>query len=388
MPLGNLVTRRVPLAVLLALGIIVAVALRLHLAWHYFGNFDQESYQIVREIFDRHGNVYAETTRYNYSPVWFLILGALGKVATWTGWSFHFCVRGFLTGVDLATAFMVAWLARSVGLKTGLIVSLFLLNPVPLLVTGYHGQFDNLALFFLMASLAVQFAKPALSGRDRALAWGLAAAAVLVKQIVIFAPFFILRKAFPDWRLRFVAGSAAAVPFFLSFLPFLPEGLAGIRQNVFAYAGIPGLYGVTTLHPVLATPSALTALKLLMFAALLGAGLFMGRREPLRAALLCPLLFLVLSPGIGEQYFVLPVVFGALFISVPFALYSLTAGAFLLASGNNLAWAPLAGRVPWNYVWYAAVLWLAYELGRFAWNAWRLPGTPISSETTPVMASH
>lgn len=385
MPLASLIPR-VPLFLGLALGVLLAVVLRLHLAWSYFGNFDQESYDIVRQIFAHHGNVYAETTRYNYSPVWYLTLGMLGTLADLTGWSFHFCVRGFLTLVDLGTAGLLAWVARSMGLVPWRAVLLFLLNPVTLLVTGYHGQFDNMAVLFLVASLGIQYAKPQLTNWDKGFAWGLAATAVLVKQIVIFAPYFILRRAFPDWRVRFVVASAASLPFFLSFLPFLPGGLDGIRHNVFAYSGIPGLYGLTTLHPTLTAPGALSTIKILMFIALLGVGLFLRRCQPVRAALLCSLIFLVLSPGIGEQYFILPIVFGALCPSLPFALYSLTAGAFLLASSNNLAWEPLRGHIPWNWVWYAAVIWLAREFwchGRAA----REPASEPSSSEAPVRAN-
>lgn len=66
-------TVRARLPILLALVIVIGVALRLALP--LLGhNFDVESYRIVADIMGDGGNVYAETSRYNYWPIWFLIV--------------------------------------------------------------------------------------------------------------------------------------------------------------------------------------------------------------------------------------------------------------------------------------------------------------------------
>src|SRR5438067_1863227 len=68
---------------LFAAAFVAGVAARLMLPRLGF-NFDAVSYRIVGDIVTSGGNVYAETQRYNYGPVWFLILGALHWVASFT----------------------------------------------------------------------------------------------------------------------------------------------------------------------------------------------------------------------------------------------------------------------------------------------------------------
>jgi hypothetical protein len=60
--------------------------------------------------------------------------------------------------------------------------------------------------------------------------------------------------------------------------------------------------------------------------------------------------------GIGEQYFLIPIIFSSAFGGRWFWLYTCAATLFLLASPNNvglIALPPL-----WNLVWLAAVAWL------------------------------
>src|SRR5512146_1412095 len=59
-------------------GIGLALRFLVALAGH---NLDFESFQIVAGITARGGNVYAETARYNYGPIWFGVLRALHSVS-------------------------------------------------------------------------------------------------------------------------------------------------------------------------------------------------------------------------------------------------------------------------------------------------------------------
>ncbi len=60
--------------------VVSGTAVRLYLAYEFYGNYDTTSYEIVAAIVKRGGNVYAETSRYNYSPLWSLMLGALNHL--------------------------------------------------------------------------------------------------------------------------------------------------------------------------------------------------------------------------------------------------------------------------------------------------------------------
>lgn len=372
-----------PSTVLLLIGaaVVVAMLARLFLAWRFHGNYDQQSYEIVQDLTLHGRNVYANTERYNYSPLWFNVLNALGGITYVTGLPSHFVVRSFLSLVDAAIAVLLFKISQVSGLPPWRSVLLFLFNPVTVLITGFHGQFDNFAVLFLVAALYIQLRRPDLTGRARALAWSLAAIAIMVKHIVVLFPLFVLRTAFPQWRHRLLVCALAVVPFLLSFLPYWAEGAAGIEKNVFGYSAFAGWYGLTTMAPLLTTPAAVTVLKAMLVMISVSVASFWHESNPLRFALLGPLLFMVLTPGIGEQYFVLPIAFGALCPSIPFVLYVLAAGIFLIGSPNNLAREPFHSFITqgnphptgwnWNFVWMAALAWLVYELWKTSQS--RLP---------------
>jgi hypothetical protein len=65
--------------------------------------------------------------------------------------------------------------------------------------------------------------------------------------------------------------------------------------------------------------------------------------------------FLALTPGIGEQFFILPAIWGSLSLSPWHWVYTLAAAVFLAGSPRNIH-LPLPSI--WNTVWLAATIWL------------------------------
>jgi hypothetical protein len=96
----NQVSRQVAwITILLTIGI----ALRFLIASVGF-TYDMQSYNIVGKIVNSGGNVYRETTRYNYGPLWFLIVGAFYKFSNYFVDSFlvfRFSLTGLLVIVDV-----------------------------------------------------------------------------------------------------------------------------------------------------------------------------------------------------------------------------------------------------------------------------------------------
>ena len=84
--------------------LLVGLLLRLVLPFRGF-NYDIESWKIAADIMAHGGNVYAETGRYNYGPIWFHILHLLDAIPG-TGFgqffAFRYKVAVFLTCVDVA----------------------------------------------------------------------------------------------------------------------------------------------------------------------------------------------------------------------------------------------------------------------------------------------
>lgn len=120
--------------------------LRLFVATQGF-NWDYESYLIVIDIIDKGKNVYAETGRYNYGPIWAYILNGLYFFSGNNEQVFRYILAGFLSFVDLGI-FLV--LCKNVN-KTA--AYLFFLNPISIIISGLHNQFDNLAILLAMSSV-------------------------------------------------------------------------------------------------------------------------------------------------------------------------------------------------------------------------------------------
>jgi hypothetical protein len=350
---------------LLCLGLVA----RLLFAWldlKTYAAFDLESYQIVQGIVRHGGNVYAETARYNYSPLWSWILGALDFVQRGLGLPAHLVVCSFLTGVDAVSCWLLARLATLHGLSARSAVLAFWLNPVSSLLTSLHGQFDSLAILFLLACLWVQA-----SGRGRAWAWAAASAAIMVKQIVLFAPLYVLLRAFPNRFWRLVAWGTCALPFFLSLAPYWAGAAKGITYHVLLYSSQPELYGLTTFFPISRSRDPMALLHVLrgvLFLALVGGAMLLPRRaDALRAALLAPLVFLAFTPGFAMQYLILPVALGALRADKFFGAYTAIASFTLLGAYQLIpgVWGVMP--LVLVLVWTSVLAWLACQV-RAIWR--------------------
>jgi hypothetical protein len=318
-PLGPLVVA------LIAVGIVARFLLP---AFGY--NFDFASYQIVGDIVARGGNVYAETGRYNYGPVWFLMLGAartLAALASQPEVAFRFIIVAILTAADLAIA---AILRREYDTKVALI---FFLNPVSILITGYHNQFDNLAIAVGLAAIHLAGGAEAGGNRRRWLAsLALLGLALTIKHIFFLLPLWLAFRA-KGWVARLTALTLPVAIFLVSFLPFLVGGAQGILHNVFLYRSFPnGLFfrGLADVVP--------TSLLLILSLAIVG--YLVRKRRLFDSALLYLVALVVLSPAMANQYFAIPMPAVAAQMNPLHAAYTLIATLILVsnADGLGLGW--------------------------------------------------
>ena len=182
------------------------------------------------------------------------------------------------------------------------------------------------------------------------------AASLLVKHVAAFHPLLFLRGKRPG--LGPAAVLAPYALFLASFAPFW-QSWRPIRDHVFLYGGLGGLYGMDAL---LLVPGVPFWVPRLIFAVAVLAAVFLLRRaaiEPARASLLLFLVVLVFLPGIGRQYFVWPIALGALCGGPGYLVYTVIAtGALVSVSGLAPGLPHLPG---WYGVWWASLLWLLLE---------------------------
>ena len=345
---------------LLAAGFLLAFAIRAFYLFSPHENWDLDAYREVVRVLESGGELYRDTPRYNYSPAWSIVLRGLSAVSRAVGAPLERGVGALLLLADVATAWLVFRIARDVlgrppEAAAGAAL-LFFANPVSVFATGFHLQFDNLAVLFLLAAVWSISSTPARPARNAGTVAFLSAS-LLFKHVAYFHPLLFMRTR-RRTGLPLLAGLVPYAVFFASFLPYLASP-GSVYERVFAYRSLGETYGSSTLLDIPGVPrSAPTAL----FLTAAGVGIVLFRRLDVgRASLLLFLLLLVFLPGVVQYYFVWPIALGALYGGAGYAVYTLLVSAFFLGSPDGLA-LPLPHLPGWHGVWWGTVLWLLLEV--------------------------
>lgn len=213
--------------------VIAALAMRFMLAY-VTSNFDFNSWRITGELAAQSRNVYANTTRYNYGPVWFNILGLLWRTASQFTGSILLYKALIVITITLADFLMARLIAKRAGLIWGVF---FMLNPISFSAAGDQTQFDSIAV--TLAALGVTYLESSSESPDFTLN---DLAGIVMLCLSLMTKHFLW--AFPLWLLLntkinpFKKILYALIPplvFILSFIPYWPEGHQGIISNVFMY---------------------------------------------------------------------------------------------------------------------------------------------------------
>nr|MBN1228268.1 hypothetical protein [Anaerolineae bacterium] len=353
-------------ALFITLIIVFGLLIRIFLATNPFHNFDIASYTLIAEIAARGENVYAATSRYNYSPVWLGILGTLRTLPLVrpTTLGFIGIVRSFVSYGDLATLLVLALITRAERQPAHRAAALFFLNPVSFLTSGYHGQFENIAILALLAGVLGCY----WIGQDRALSrawlWGLATVGLIIKHNIFYEAMITTHQTVKRWWLKLLLIAASAGVFVLTLLPYMsgPTAQGNILQNVFLYTSAVGHYGFSRLLVPGFT-------RWVFIAGLIVYPFLLTSPDMIRRLLLGMLFFLAFTTGLADQYLVLPIALAALRPSRGFGIYTLVTTLYLLlGSGVNIA-LPGARFVPVDLVWVVVSGW-------FIWTQWLQPRIP------------
>lgn len=338
---------------------LLVLLLRLSIAGQFRGNYDSDSFRIVADLVLSGQNLYAATTRYNYSPVWACTVAGLWAMAR-PNFSLFVLLIGLLqTAADAAAALLVLRIARRLGRpaeEARRAALLFFSNPVSVLASGAHGQFDGLAILLLLGAILV-----ALDGgleRRAGRVVALLSASLLVKHVTAFHPLLFSRRV----RRPGLSDAAVATPYVvlgLSFLPFI-----GAWREIWENVGVYGTRGAKPggLLAALEIPRYGAAAYVALFAAAVLWAIREGRDLELpRAALILWLAVLTFLPSYGIQYLVWPLAVGALYPSVGLGVFSLAGAIFHSSWSLELDWPVHVSSIG---TWVAGLLWLVTEAAR------------------------
>jgi len=355
--------RETPEAWLVALAAVLGTALKIWLDATTFGTNDISYWQTFTRYILANGTVtiYRDIPLYNHPPLVSSFLWLLGLGTLHAPRLFPFLLRLPAILADLGSTIVLWKLATHyLGPRQALwALVLFSLNPVLIMVSGFHGNTDPVFIFFIL--WGAYFLVIRKSWTAAALCLGLALNIKIVPVIVIPAFFFWL----PDWRRRLEFLSLVVFVGLLGYGYHLTVAFPYLWRNIFSYNGphvvVTGLTMQVSVQPAiwglgrlfLSTGSMVpmilrrwfpvagrygTLALVVLTAYLRGRKSFADMRstdEPKRGKYLLEtigwsfLIFLIVAPGFGVQYLSWLVGPG-IFLGLPgLLLYTVVASLFL-----------------------------------------------------------
>lgn len=231
----------------LTLIVLSGVGFRLILATGSY-NYDVAKFYEDVELFKQGKNIYLFQIDYRYSPLFWYYLGFLSMIGSLTKvFPFYFLIRASLMVVDTVTLFVLLGLSRKRSISLVTTAAIFFLNPISIIVSGHYGQFDNIAIFFLLLGILIYQHRESFSYYLRIFSpWVLLTVGLLFKHTVFFAVLSYWVNVFKSVRKGTILFVFSILVFLLTFIPYW-EAKDQIINNVFHYGGAQGVYGISYL---------------------------------------------------------------------------------------------------------------------------------------------
>lgn len=283
--------------VILSAALHFLVLVSSHGASHDIVAFSADAGSVLhhRNVYALWPNVYPPL--YPYPPVWLFITALCRLLATWGNLTFVDVVRipGCLGDLGIIPVLAIFGVRRyGSSLKSLLFPALYAFNPLPILISAGHGQFDSLAILFVLLAILAFDGRPLLAS----LLLGIAIS--LKGYPVLFLPYFAWH-GIGDKRLRELV--TAVAPTAVAFAGYtLWVGWSGkVISDVLAYHGVANFgWGV------LFGPVGGSILILVFEAGLIATVLWVSLRRstwpPVAVAAIIILAFYALGFNLSVQY--------------------------------------------------------------------------------------
>lgn len=317
----------------LLLIIVIGIYFRTCLARFFLGDFDLYFWENAANWAARGRNIYQVTNLYNYFPPWIVIL----KILRLISWRFHiepfyFLIKLFLSFIDLLSLIILVKLAKAKNISANKVAILFFLNPVSIIITGFHGQFENIAILAILIGLYCYYRK-----YNNVLSWLAFTGGGIIKHMFINQVLFLLTRIYSNKKLMVLIGFLfSGLVALLTLLPYWKEGSESIIKNLFLYSYTKTSYGVPWLFNNLKLSVLIELYKYLFIMMFFLLPFLLKIKNLTRSCLIATLFFITFTPGIGDQYFIMPIALGSLLPSFWFYIYSFFASCYLFGSSAQL----------------------------------------------------
>ncbi len=333
--------------------IIIGLLVRLTMI---FGPYNSDVAMFLKDmqIFDEKKNLFLYQPNYNYSPLFYYLLGFLSHVSRFFKINEAYSIKTVIILFELLSVYLINKLAKFLKLNPRRTVLAYYLNPVSIILVAHHAQFDIIAVFFFLLALTINYHQQLLGKK----AWFLSTIGLLLKHII--APqflIFILRKT-KTAAQSIIPVLSSLVLFALSFIPFLPAGKTGILDNVIKYQSIVPEKSLIT--GTLRTIPGYTIIFFITYC-FLCFKLAKSRRSLLQSFLIAALFFLLFSGAGAPQYLILPLIFGVFSFSRGYLIFSSISSLYLLGNPHEMN-SYLFRWVTYDFVLLGTLYWLLQEI--------------------------
>lgn len=221
---------------ILIIGLFVALALRLFLAFTYYGSIDVDNALYVTDQFFKGLNVY-ETTSYNHTPIWLIFLiiarliSSLFNIPFYGVYKIYAIIADILIGILI---FKISYYQLKLNYKISVVNSfLYLFSPVSIIISSLHGQFDSIPLVFLLGAYILLYDK---KPKEVLSAILLGIAIAFKTWPIFFLPLYLLNKKIEQTR-KLKYSVIVLFVFILPLVPYLFKSLKDTLGNIFLYFG-------------------------------------------------------------------------------------------------------------------------------------------------------
>ena len=341
---------------------LIALVLKLVIAWNTFGTNDVISFYKFAHSLNHHGleQTYTSSIAFNHPPLvahYLELIYKLSRLSSFerNGITFPFLLRLPAILADFISVLVLLRLGKEISPTRipSWALLLFALSPVSVMVSGFHGNTDPImVMFLLIAAYACIRENPIFCGLFFALSCQIKIVPLLLLPIFFF--YWNYRRV----SLRFLI-SLGAVSLVLWSEPLLNFPVIFIK-NVLSYGSFWGLWGITYFlrltgwsqfgrityfNFTLAQIVVGVLLKLLIVFCVFG--IAWRRRALSPRALLASLaygwmVFFIFSPGVCAQYMVWLAPFVLLLSPVLYGFLELGSSLFLFFFYNAIA-----DKFPW-----------------------------------------
>jgi len=298
-------------------------------------NQDFSSWQNNLSLYLQNKSVY-EFGNYIYSPIFLYVLSILDYISipllenssfvkNIPGSIFRIKIIIFLSFLDF---FIFLTLYKKYSLKIGL---LFFLNPICIIITGHHNQFNNFGILF--GFLAVLLYQRDSTNFKFVLPLIIMGFSLAAKHILIFFPFWWAFKEKLLIKKFFILFIPYSI-FILSFWQFLPGDSDNVLNNVlygWRHSTGPfwGMFAPKIIHMYF-------DLQTLFGLILIGLGFLLVNKSLKESFFLYLMAVVIFSSMMYTQYLVIPVLALAIYWNWKFLIFTILTSLIFLVDGDQL----------------------------------------------------